>query len=133
MRSTWTFRGVPEREQSDSSEDDSRYFSEYLANKLGMDIYEVDMQVCRAHRTPKSVYDNKCKPIFVKFVNWRYAEYTGPDEIDWSSCKQLVKISTATEFSKSLTNCRNQAPLRRKEITTTSLDLSVFLWIFQPS
>ena len=126
MRSTWTFRGVPEREQSDSSEDDSRYFSEYLANKLGMDIYEVDMHVCRAHRTTKSVYDKKCKLIFVKFVNWCYAEYIGLDEIDWASVK-LVKISTATELSKSLTNCRNQAPLRRKEITKTSLDLPVFL------
>ena len=33
MRSTLIFRGVPEREQSDSWEDVSRYLSEYLANK----------------------------------------------------------------------------------------------------
>ena len=58
MRSTLIFRGVPERKQSDSWEDVSRYLSEYLANKLGMDLYEVDMQVSRAHSTPKSVYEN---------------------------------------------------------------------------
>ena len=65
MRSTLIFRGVPEREQSDSWEDVSRYLSECLANKLGMDLYEVDMQVSRAHRTPKSGHDNKCRRIFV--------------------------------------------------------------------
>ena len=74
MRSTLIFRGVPERDQSDSWEDVSRYLSEYLANKLGIDLYETAMQVSRAHRTPKSVYDNKCRPIFAQFVNWRYAE-----------------------------------------------------------
>ena len=40
MRSTWIFRGVPKREQGDSWEDVSRYLSEYLANKLGMDSYK---------------------------------------------------------------------------------------------
>ena len=67
------FRGVPEREQSDSWEDVSRYFSEYLANELGMDLHKLDKQLSRAHRTPKSVYDNKCRVIFAQFVNWRYA------------------------------------------------------------
>ena len=43
------------REQSDSWEDVSRYLSEYLANKLGMNLYKVDMQVSRAHHTPKSL------------------------------------------------------------------------------
>lgn len=43
MRSTLIFRAVPEREQSNSWEDVLRYLSEYLANKLGMDLYEVGM------------------------------------------------------------------------------------------
>ena len=43
MRSTLIFRAVPEREQSNFWEDVLRYLSEYLANKLGMDLYEVGM------------------------------------------------------------------------------------------
>ena len=38
MTSTLIFKGVPEREQSDSCEEDLRYLSEYLANKLDMDL-----------------------------------------------------------------------------------------------
>ena len=38
MRSTLIFRGVPEGEQSDSWEDVSMYLSEYLTNKLDIDI-----------------------------------------------------------------------------------------------
>ena len=45
-----------------------------MANRLSMDLYEVDIQVSRSHRTPKSVYDKKYGPILVQFVNWRYAE-----------------------------------------------------------
>ena len=74
MRSTLIFRAVPEGEKSDSWEDVSRYLSEYLANKVGMDLYKVDMQVSRVHRSPKSLYRNKCRPIFVQIVNWSYAE-----------------------------------------------------------
>ena len=70
MRPTLIFRGVPEGEQSDSWEDVSRYLSEYLTNKLDIDIYKVDMKVRRAHHIPKSIYDNKLRPIFVQFVNW---------------------------------------------------------------
>ena len=72
-RSILIFRGVPEREQIDSWEDVSRHFSEYLANKLRMDLYKLDKQLSRAHRTPKSVYDNKCRAIFTQFLNWWYA------------------------------------------------------------
>ena len=119
-------RGVTEGEQSDSWEDASRYLSEYLAKKLGMDLYELDMQVSRVHRTPKSIYDNKCRPIFVQLVNWRDAE---------DICKQLIalhaskksKVTVSQMFSKSLTNRRNQALLRRKEIMKESPYLSVFL------
>ena len=55
MRLTLIFRREIGREQSDSWKDVSRYLSEYLANKLGMNLYKVDMQVSRAHHTPKSL------------------------------------------------------------------------------
>ena len=126
MRSTLIFRGLPEGQQCDSWEDVSRYLSEYVANKFGMNLYEVDMQVRRVHRTPKSVYDNKCRPIFVQFVNWRQTEDIRRKLIPLHASKKS-KVTVSQMFSKSLTNCWNQALLRRKEIIKESPDLSVFL------
>ena len=120
------FRGVPEREQSDSWEVVSRYLSEYLAKKLAMDLYEMDMQVSRAHRTPKSVYDNNCRPIFVQFVNWHYAKNIRKKLIGIHTSKK-PKATVSQMFSERLTNRTNQSLLRRKEIIKESPDLSVFL------
>ena len=101
--------------QSDSWEDVLRYLSEHLANKLGKDFYDVDMQASRAHYTPKSAHDNKCRPIFVQFVNWRYAEDIYKKLIGiYANNKSKVKVSQM--LSRSLANRRNQALLRKKEI-----------------
>ena len=97
-----------------------------MANKLGMDLYEVDMQVSRAHRTPKSVYDNKCRPILLQFANCRYAEDIRKKLIALLARKKS-KVTALKMFSKSLTNRRNQALLRRKEIIKELPDLSVLL------
>ena len=118
------FRGVPEREESDSWEVVSRYLSEYLAKKLAMDLYEMDMQVSRAHHTPKSVYDNN---------QYLYSLLTGTTQKNIR--KKLIGIHTSKKpkmtvsqmFSERLTNRRNQSLLRRKEIIKESPYLSVFL------
>ena len=48
----WFLEESHKKKQSDSWEDVWRYPSEYLAKRLSMILYEVDIQINRAHLTP---------------------------------------------------------------------------------
>ena len=71
------------------------------------------MQVSRAYRTSKSAHDNKCRPIFVQFVNWRYVE-DNRKKLIGIHANSKSKVTGSQMFSKNFTNPRNQALLRRK-------------------
>ena len=74
MRSSLIFRGVPENEQSDAWKDVSRHLVSLLPSRLNVNYDELDLQLNRGHRTPKTTEDNDTRPIFAEFVNWRYAD-----------------------------------------------------------
>ena len=78
-----------------------------------MDLYEVDMQVSRAHRTPKSVYDNKCRPIFLQFVNCngnqRYQQ-----KINCASCKEKVKSDSLEDVLKEPHKSQESSSIEKK-------------------
>ena len=74
MRSTLIFRGIPEEEQNDSWENVTKHLVNTLVKKLRLDYYELDLQIGRAHRTPKNEIESVCRAIFAEFVSWRYAD-----------------------------------------------------------
>ena len=81
MRSTLIIKNIPEEKNENSWEDTARVLGNFLSNELRLSYTpsEVDQQISRAHRSGLS-NENKSKtkkgprPIFVQFVNWRYAE-----------------------------------------------------------
>ena len=75
MQSKLIFRRVPENEQSDAWEDVARRLVSLLSNRLNLNYDELDLQLSRAHKTPKTTEDNDTRAIFAAFVNWRYADY----------------------------------------------------------
>ena len=96
-----------------------------MAYKFGMNLSEVNMQVSKAHRNPKSANDNQCRPIFVQFVNWHYVVDIHKKLIGLHA-NNKSKVTVLQMFSKSLADRRYQALLRRKEILKVLLDLSIF-------
>ena len=69
MRSIFIFQGVPENEQSDAWEDVSGHLVSLLLSRLNLNYDELDLQLSRTHRTPKTTEDNNTRPIFTAFVN----------------------------------------------------------------
>ena len=128
MRSTLIFRGVPETEYNDTWEEVTQNLISVLAKKLRLDPAELDLQISRAHRTPKSPEDNSnSRPIFAQFVNWRYADDIRRSLIRLHANKES-KIIVSQMFSKELTQRCNEALKRRKEILAAeSNDLNIYL------
>ena len=130
MRSTLIFRGVRETEKNDSWEETSRLLVNILIKKLQLDPYECNMQISRAHRTPKSSNEDDdrsyCRPIFAQFVSWRYAEDVRKNLIKLHA-KRKSDIIVSQMFSKNLTTRRNEAMKKRKELLETSPNLSIYL------
>ena len=58
-----------------------------------------------ADSAAKSVYDNKCRSIFVQFVNWHYAENIRKN-LTVLHANKKSKVTVSQLFSKSLTNRR---------------------------
>ena len=113
MRSTLIFHGITESEQSDAWEDVSKNLVNLLAHKLDLDHYQLDLQLSRAHPIPKSDFYKDCRPVYAQLINWRYM---------YNIRRRLIALyqprsqSNFKIFSKTLTNRRNNALVRRKEI-----------------
>ena len=59
---------------SDAWKDVSWHLVSLLSSRLNLNYDELDLQLNRGHRTPKTTEDNDTRPIFAAFVNWRYAD-----------------------------------------------------------
>ena len=124
MRSTLIFHGITESEQSDAWEDVSKNLVNLLAHKLDLDHYQLGLQLSRAYPITKSDFDKDCRPIYDQLINWRYM---------YNIRRRLIALykarsqSNANFFSKTLTNRRNNALVRRKDILKESPDLQIHL------
>ena len=117
-RSMWSkliFRGVPENQQSFVWEHVSWHLVLLLSSRLNLNYDELDLQLSRAHKTLKTTEDNDTRAIFAAFVNWRYADYIRKRMI-WLQAERKSNITVSQIFSKELTNRRNEALKKRKEI-----------------
>ena len=126
MQSTSIFQGVPENEQSDAWEDVSRHLVSLLSSRLNLNYDELDLQLSRAHRTPKTTEDNDTRPIFAAFVNWRYADDISKRMIRLHT-ERKFKITVSQMFSKQLTKILNKALKERKEMIQESPELDIYL------
>ena len=79
-----------------------------LSGRLNLNFDELDLQVSRAHRTPKTTEDNDIRPIFDAFVDWRYADDIRKRMIQLHTEKKS-RIIFSQMFSKELTQRRNEA------------------------
>ena len=79
-----------------------------LSGRLNLNFDELDLQVSRAHRTPKTTEDNDIRPIFDAFVDWRYVDDIRKRMIQLHTEKKS-KIIFSQMFSKELTQRRNEA------------------------
>ena len=80
----------------------------------------------RAHRTPKNESESVCRPIFVHFINWRYADDVRRRLIKLHAAKQS-NITVTQMFTKRFTKRRNEALKRRKELLEEDLTLQIYL------
>ena len=75
MRPTLTFLVIIlESEQSNAWQDYSKNLVKLLAQKLDLDHFELDLQVNKAHCSPKSDFNKGCRPIYAQLFNWCYAD-----------------------------------------------------------
>ena len=121
MRSTLMFRGVPENEQGDAWEDVSRHLASLLWSRLNLNYDELDLQLSRARKTPKTMEDNDTRPIFAAFVNWRYADDIRKRMIRLHA-ERKSKITVSQIFSKELTQRRSVALKKRKKYFRSHLN-----------
>ena len=97
-----------------------------LAAKLNLDRYELNMQISRAHRPLKSEDNSNCQPIFAQFVSWRYTDEIRRKLIQLQATRKS-KITVSQMPSEELTQRRNNASKRRKEMLQQSNDLIIYL------
>ena len=115
MRLTLIFRGIPEEKQNDSSENVTKHLVNTLVKKLRLDYYELDLQISRAHGTPKNESESVSRLTFAQFVNWRYADSVRRRLIKLHAAKQSY-ITVTQMFTKRVTARRNEVLKQHKEL-----------------
>lgn len=128
MRSTLIFRNIKEEADDDDWEKLAQKLVKIFSNLMNYEEHQIDNQISRAHRTPKSLGNDarSCRPIFVQFVNWRYAEEIRRRIIHMHS-KSKTRITVAQMYSSSLTTRRNDALTHRRDVLKDSPNLTIFL------
>ena len=96
-----------------------------MAYKFGMNLSEVNMQVSKAHRNPKSAHDNQCRPTFVQFVNWHYAVDIHKKLIGLHA-NNKSKVTLLQMFSKSLTDRRSSSAQKKRNIEGIARSINIF-------
>ena len=114
MQSKLIFRGVTENEQSDAWEDVARHLVSLLSNRLNLNYDELDLQLSRAHKTPKTTENNDTRTIFAAFVDWRYADDIRKRMIRLHA-QRKSKITVSQMFSNDLTQRQNEALKKEKK------------------
>ena len=113
MQLTFIFLGLPENEESNAWEDVPPHLVSLLSSRLNLNYDELDLELSRAHRTPKTTGVNDNRPIFATFVNWPHAGDIRKRMMRLHA-ERKSKITVSQMFSKELAQ-RQKIKLLKKE------------------
>ena len=113
MRSTLIFKNIPGNEKS--WDETTSILIENLAYTTDKIKQEINANISRAHRLKGNTTKDGPKSTICSFSNWRFADRIKRDIIA-SSIAKKTKIIVDQKFSPQLTERRNQALLRRKDL-----------------
>jgi len=99
--------------------------TEFLSEKLSLDSNYVDRQISRAHRGGQET-EGKIRPMFVKFICWRFADFVRTQLIGLHKNKKST-VTVQQKYTKQLTTRRNKALEHRKKALGESPDQIIHL------
>ena len=127
MRSTLIFKNIKEEGET-TWEETAQVLRDFIVENLNLPYTseEIDNQISRAHRSKRDDNNdrNGPRPIFAQFCNWRYAEEI-KNKIIYLTSRKMLKVYVDNMYSKDLTERRNQALMKRKELMEATPNLVV--------